>query len=214
MASFTGNCGTTGWVAPEVLNEEGYTEKADVYSFAIVLWELLTRLVPYAGKNTMQIVRAVDRGDRLTIPPWCPSDYDALIQECWDPNPAKRPYFTAILPRLEKLLQDYLARRNAEVQQALAKGLPPPIPPGEGPQAGVPGIAPKICISTPPTNTSAIATPTVFTTPTITTTTAATPSPVLPLNTSPPIAVPSANPRQPAQVPYSLHPSEPPPHPS
>lgn len=42
-------CGTTGWVAPEVLAEQGYTEKADVYSFAIILWEILTRQIPYAG---------------------------------------------------------------------------------------------------------------------------------------------------------------------
>lgn len=107
-------CGTTGWVAPEVLAEEGYTEKADIYSFAIILWELLTRQIPYAGKNTMQVVRSVDRGERLSIPPTCPPDYAKLINVCWDNDPTTRPAFSSILVTLERMRADFLAQRVQE----------------------------------------------------------------------------------------------------
>jgi serine/threonine protein kinase len=105
-------CGTTGWVAPEVLAEEGYTEKADVYSFAIILWEMLTRQIPYAGKNTMQVVRSVDRGERLTIPDYCPPDYAQLINDCWNTDPAKRLSFAEVLARMEKMRTSYLQEKK------------------------------------------------------------------------------------------------------
>lgn len=115
-------CGTTGWVAPEVLAEQGYTEKADVYSFAVILWELLTRQIPYAGKNTMQVVRSVDRGERLVIPPTCPPDYAKLINECWDTDPTARPAFSTILVTLERMRAEYFAQKA----QATAATPPPP----------------------------------------------------------------------------------------
>jgi len=43
-------CGTLPWTAPEVFSGTGYTQKADVYSYAIVLWEILTRKEPYQSK--------------------------------------------------------------------------------------------------------------------------------------------------------------------
>lgn len=104
-------CGTTGWVAPEVLAEEGYTEKADVYSFAIILWEMLTRQIPYAGKNTMQVVRSVDRGERLAIPACCPPDYAQLINDCWNTDPVKRLSFVEVLARMEKMRATYVLEK-------------------------------------------------------------------------------------------------------
>jgi len=115
-------CGTTGWVAPEVLAEEGYTEKADVYSFAIVLWELLTRLIPYAGKNTMQVVRSIDRGERLPIPDWCPPNYAKLINRCWDTDPTNRPSFPEILPIMENMISEFQIGKK----EAIAQGKPIP----------------------------------------------------------------------------------------
>ncbi|CAM9758501.1 unnamed protein product, partial [Sphacelaria rigidula] len=53
--SMTGNCGTVQWMAPEVLASEKYTETADVYSFAIVCWELLERACPYEGMSQIQV---------------------------------------------------------------------------------------------------------------------------------------------------------------
>lgn len=113
-------CGTTGWVAPEVLNDQGYTEKADVYSFAIILWELFTRQIPYAGKNTMQVVRSVDRGERLPIPDACPADYAELITTCWETDSSKRPSFQEVLQRLEKMRANFLEQKARDQQNQSA----------------------------------------------------------------------------------------------
>lgn len=51
----TGQCGTYQWMAPEVMDGHNYTEKADVYSYGINLWELLTRKIPYDGMQPMQV---------------------------------------------------------------------------------------------------------------------------------------------------------------
>lgn len=53
--TMTGNCGTVQWMAPEVLASEKYAEPADVYSFAIVCWELLSRACPYDGMSQIQV---------------------------------------------------------------------------------------------------------------------------------------------------------------
>ncbi|GMF60732.1 unnamed protein product [Phytophthora fragariaefolia] len=53
-ADLTAETGTYGWMAPEVIRHEPYSSKADVYSFAVVLWELLARDVPFKGQTPMQ----------------------------------------------------------------------------------------------------------------------------------------------------------------
>lgn len=64
-----------------------------------------------AGKNTMQVVRSVDRGERLAIPTHCPPDYAKLINECWDSDPSSRPPFTSILVTLERMRGEYFAKK-------------------------------------------------------------------------------------------------------
>ena len=58
----TGQCGTYQWMAPEVMDGHNYTEKADVYSYGIDLWELYTRKIPYDGMQPMQVRREVRGG--------------------------------------------------------------------------------------------------------------------------------------------------------
>lgn len=65
--SITGNTlnskvGSLNWCAPEILLQSmPYTDKADVYSFGMVLWELLTHEAPFSGMHPLQIVRAIDQ---------------------------------------------------------------------------------------------------------------------------------------------------------
>ena len=62
------HCGSPLWAAPEMLRAEEYSEKADVYSFAIVLWEMMARTDPYGGASgfsiTIKIAEKVGRGRR------------------------------------------------------------------------------------------------------------------------------------------------------
>ena len=77
------SCGTAAWAAPEILKNSRYTEKADVYSFGICLWEFWTRKDPYEGMPTFQIIFAVgSEGARPVIPDLCPPDYAQLIRDC------------------------------------------------------------------------------------------------------------------------------------
>ncbi|GMH77445.1 hypothetical protein TrVE_jg14035 [Triparma verrucosa] len=91
-------CGTPYWTAPEIIRQEAYTEKADVYSYGIVLWELITAQEPYSGMESMEVAyAAAERGLRPTIPTVCPEGYAELMQRCWSDNPADRPDFTKVL---------------------------------------------------------------------------------------------------------------------
>eukprot|EP01113_Clastostelium_recurvatum_P017565 TRINITY_DN2066_c0_g1_i3.p1 TRINITY_DN2066_c0_g1~~TRINITY_DN2066_c0_g1_i3.p1 ORF type:complete len:664 (-),score=136.84 TRINITY_DN2066_c0_g1_i3:76-2067(-) len=96
--------GTPCWTAPEVLRNETYTEKADVFSYGVVLWELCTREDPYAGMPTFQIVIAVGQHKmRPVVPPTTPAEMAQLMTECWNESYADRPSFSSIVQRLEKM---------------------------------------------------------------------------------------------------------------
>lgn len=80
----TGNIGTVHWMAPEIFSGEKYTEKADVYSFGILLWELWTRQQPFDGYQAVTIPNLVVKGERPPIPKDMENDIKKLIQSCWD----------------------------------------------------------------------------------------------------------------------------------
>jgi len=99
--------GTPLWMAPEVMEFKEFNEKADVYSFGIVLWEFLTRQEPFANhKNYTKFKRAVCAGERPPIPPDCEPSLRSLIEDCWTGVPANRPSFKTIISRLESVIVD------------------------------------------------------------------------------------------------------------
>jgi len=111
--SVTGNTlnskvGSLNWCAPEILlQSQPYTDKADVYSFGMVLWELLTHEPPFYGMHPLQIVRAIDKGQLPAIPDdKCPDPaFCKLIRDCWAAEPEKRPSFIVILKTLNEIEQ-------------------------------------------------------------------------------------------------------------
>jgi serine/threonine protein kinase len=100
--------GTPMWMAPEIIIGKQYTEKADVYAFGIILWEILTRLEPYEDKEPMQIVvEVVNDGLRPTLPDECKaSPLVPLMKDCWHADPDQRPTFAIIVERLSKMFED------------------------------------------------------------------------------------------------------------
>jgi serine/threonine protein kinase len=102
--SMTGNCGTVQWMAPEILANRHYDEKADVYSFGIIVWELLSRECPYEGMTAIQCALAVlNRDKRPEIPKWCPPGVHALIKSCVKKEPSERPSFAQIILALDAM---------------------------------------------------------------------------------------------------------------
>jgi len=98
----TGEIGTSQWMAPEVLVSQNYDEKADVYSYGIILWEMLTGDIPYRGLRDIQVAMAVvNQNNRPKIPKNCPQNLSNFIRVCWSADPKKRPDFHTIVRALE-----------------------------------------------------------------------------------------------------------------
>ncbi len=96
-------CGTPSWTAPEIIRGERYSEKADIYSFAIVFWQLLfLRPAPYPNNNFMNIALLVLDGKRPEISGniSVPQEYLDLMESMWHNNPDKRPPIDKIIQLL------------------------------------------------------------------------------------------------------------------
>ncbi|CAI5741863.1 unnamed protein product [Hyaloperonospora brassicae] len=101
--TMTGNCGTTQWMAPEVLAAEKYTEKADVFSYGVVVWETVTRQCPYEGLTQIQAALGVLNNNlRPTVPEQCPPLFKQLMTLCWASAPEQRPSFETVLEILNR----------------------------------------------------------------------------------------------------------------
>jgi len=88
-------------MSPEVMQSQRYTEKADVFSFGIILWEVLFRQVPYQGMNSVQVsIAVITQNLRPPIPSDTPVELARLMQECWATKPEARPVFPQIIERL------------------------------------------------------------------------------------------------------------------
>ncbi|PIA36158.1 hypothetical protein AQUCO_03400222v1 [Aquilegia coerulea] len=95
--------GTLPWMAPELLNGSSnrVSEKVDVFSFGIAMWEILTGEEPYANMHCGAIIGGIVNNTlRPHIPDRCDSEWKKLMEECWAPDPSVRPSFTEITNRL------------------------------------------------------------------------------------------------------------------
>lgn len=88
----TNNKGSAAWMAPEVFEGSTYTEKCDVYSWGIILWECLSREQPFKNiELPYSIMWSVHTGHRPPLLEGCPKTIEHLITSCWDQSPLKRP---------------------------------------------------------------------------------------------------------------------------
>ncbi|EPS67012.1 hypothetical protein M569_07763, partial [Genlisea aurea] len=100
----TGETGTLGYMAPEVLNGHPYNRKCDVYSFGICLWEIYCCDMPYPDLSFSEVTSAVVRQNlRPEIPRCCPSSFGNVMRRCWDGNPEKRPEMEEVVRMLESI---------------------------------------------------------------------------------------------------------------
>ena len=99
--STLGQAGTPAFMAPEFLDENVFSEASDVYSFAIVMWEIWSRQVPWSGLRPMQIMKKVDKGERPPIPAGMPRDLRDLMVRAWAHDAAERPTFEELAAKLK-----------------------------------------------------------------------------------------------------------------
>ncbi|XP_074582440.1 RAF-like serine/threonine-protein kinase 24 isoform X2 [Curcuma longa] len=98
--------GTLPWMAPELLGGKDikYSEKVDVFSFGIVMWELITGDEPYRDMHYGLIIGGILNDTlRPPVPESCDPEWKSLMEQCWGTEPSQRPSFTEIVNRLRAL---------------------------------------------------------------------------------------------------------------
>ncbi|XP_053225621.1 mitogen-activated protein kinase kinase kinase 11 [Podarcis raffonei] len=96
--------GTYAWMAPEVIKSSTFSRGSDVWSYGVLLWELLTGEVPYRGIDGLAVAYGVAVNKlTLPIPSTCPEPFARLMAECWEQDPHRRPTFASILSQLTVL---------------------------------------------------------------------------------------------------------------
>ncbi|KAJ3106995.1 hypothetical protein HDU96_008035 [Phlyctochytrium bullatum] len=96
--------GTPQWMSPEHMMFEGSpTTKMDVFSFAVIMWEVAARDCPWRNITANQVEDNVKAGKRLPLPETWNAKFRKFVQTCWSQNPRARPEFPAIIKTLTKL---------------------------------------------------------------------------------------------------------------
>uniref|UniRef100_A0A803MBB5 Protein kinase domain-containing protein n=2 Tax=Chenopodium quinoa TaxID=63459 RepID=A0A803MBB5_CHEQI len=103
----TAETGTYRWMAPEVIGHKPYDHKADVFSFGIVIWELLTGELPYSSLTPLQAaIGVVQKGLRPAIPKHVHSNLADLLERCWHLDPTLRPNFSEVSGVLQQIAKE------------------------------------------------------------------------------------------------------------
>ncbi|XP_062028863.1 serine/threonine-protein kinase STY46 [Rosa rugosa] len=112
--AMTSEAGTYRWMAPELFSTEpvprgakiDYDHKADVYSFSIVLWELLTNKTPYKGRSNVMVAYATANNVRPNLED-IPEGIIPLLESCWAEDPKDRPEFMEVTDYLSNFYQEH-----------------------------------------------------------------------------------------------------------
>ncbi|XP_071313534.1 hepatocyte growth factor receptor isoform X2 [Trachinotus anak] len=96
------------WMALESLQTHKFTTKSDVWSFGVLLWELMTRgAPPYSDVNSFDITVFLLQGRRLLQPEFCPDALYTVMIECWHPKPERRPSFSELVSSISAIFSSF-----------------------------------------------------------------------------------------------------------
>jgi len=103
------------WSAVEVLRDNAFSSKSDVWSFGVCMWEIFEKgKEPYADSSDFQVSEWVLSGDRLDRPKDCAEDLYAVMTSCWAESPADRPNFQHLIDNICKVMEDRKADSEEE----------------------------------------------------------------------------------------------------
>ncbi|XP_059185829.1 macrophage-stimulating protein receptor-like isoform X2 [Centropristis striata] len=93
------------WMAIESLQTQKFTIKSDVWSYGVLMWELLTRgASPYPNVDPYDITHYLLKGRRLPQPQFCPDTLYSIMLTCWNPEPEHRPSFHSLVTDIQQIL--------------------------------------------------------------------------------------------------------------
>lgn len=98
--------GTVHFAAPEVLRNERYTEKVDLFSYGTVMWELYTRECVFKGLPQIEVYQAVVDGNMPEVDEQCDPRYRSIMRQCWATDASQRPSFREVIDRLSELVEE------------------------------------------------------------------------------------------------------------
>ncbi|RVE57586.1 hypothetical protein OJAV_G00217670 [Oryzias javanicus] len=107
--------GTYAWMAPEVIRASTFSKGSDVWSYGVLLWELLTGEVPFRGIDGLAVAYGVAMNKlSLPIPSTCPEPFARLMENCWSSDPHCRPSFSTVLDHLTAIEESGFFEMPAE----------------------------------------------------------------------------------------------------
>ncbi len=104
------------WTSQETLQFGRFTTQSDIWSYAVVVWEVYSRgAVPYLGMSNVEAANYVVSGHRLPQPQECPSEVWNIMTKCWNADPKLRPSWDDILQILEQPIDESVPVVKKEV---------------------------------------------------------------------------------------------------
>ncbi|TNM97813.1 hypothetical protein fugu_014059 [Takifugu bimaculatus] len=130
------------WTAPEAIAYRKFTTASDVWSYGIVMWEVVSYGErPYWDMNNQDVIKAMEEGYRLPAPMDCPLVLHQLMLDCWERERAERPTFSQILNMLDKLIRNPGTLRRTGGDRPTGTILET----GVGPEVCV-SVVPQVCV--------------------------------------------------------------------
>uniref|UniRef100_A0A182JJH1 Mitogen-activated protein kinase kinase kinase 7 n=1 Tax=Anopheles atroparvus TaxID=41427 RepID=A0A182JJH1_ANOAO len=109
----TNNKGSAAWMAPEVFEGSSYTEKCDVFSWGIILWEVIAREQPFKHIDTsFAIMWRVHQGSRPPLIDDCPKPIEQLMIRCWAQDPINRPPMKEVVSIMNELCKMFIGENE------------------------------------------------------------------------------------------------------
>ncbi|RHZ59700.1 hypothetical protein Glove_362g36 [Diversispora epigaea] len=109
--------GNLPYIAPELLCKKDYTTKSDMYSFGIIMWEVITGETPFSDhefNSDSELALAIINGCRPKIYKYIPYEYATLMKQCWDANPDNRPDAIIIYNKFKSLIRSLYMDKQQE----------------------------------------------------------------------------------------------------
>jgi serine/threonine protein kinase len=107
------NYGIISYMAPEIFHGQKNTKASDIYSFGMIMWELMTGRRPFWDRNhDIELIIDICDGLRPPIVTNAPEGYIELMKECWHSDPKKRSSATSICNKIDKMYNEEWNNRN------------------------------------------------------------------------------------------------------